>query len=112
MLLDTNADLMAGRQQQQQIHSRLVGMAAADPTPMTPIKVTPIPRSTSDASMGCDDDDMMESPPTRGMPDIKALAAALEPLPDMTGLKVCPLLSHPVTNLLNQLSLRNPAALK
>ena len=60
----------------------------ADPMPVTPLKLTPIPRSTSDASMGCDDDNMMESPPTRGMPDIKALAAALDPPPDMASLRV------------------------
>lgn len=55
---------------------------------VTPIKVSPIPRSVSDASMGYNDDDMLDSPPTRGMPDVRALADALEPPPDMAALKV------------------------
>ena len=42
----------------------------------------------SDASMGLNEDDMVDSPPTRGMPDVRALADALEPPPDMASLKV------------------------
>lgn len=47
-----------------------------------------MPRSVSDASMGYHEDDMLDSPPIRGMPDVRALADALEPPPDMTVLKV------------------------
>lgn len=54
----------------------------------TPAKVSPIPRSVSDASMGYNEDDMLDSPPTRGMPNVRALADALEPPPDMAALKV------------------------
>ena len=53
----------------------------------TPLKQATIPRSTSDVSMGSAAD-MLESPPNRGIPDIKALADALEPPPDMFSLKV------------------------
>ena len=42
--------------------------------------------------MGYDEDDMLDSPPTRGMPDVRALADALEPPPDMAALKVKQLL--------------------
>ena len=38
--------------------------------------------------MGYNEDDMLDSPPARGMPDIRALADALEPPPDMAALKV------------------------
>lgn len=38
--------------------------------------------------MGYDEDAMLDSPPTRGMPDVRALADALEPPPDMAALKV------------------------
>ena len=55
---------------------------------ITPVKVSPIPRSVSDASMSYNDDDMLDSPRTRGMPDVRALADALEPPPDMAALKV------------------------
>ena len=55
---------------------------------ITPVKVSPIPRSVSDASMGYNEDDMLDSPPTRGMPDVRALADALEPPPDMAALTV------------------------
>lgn len=47
-----------------------------------------MPRSVSDASMGYNVDDMLDSPPTRGMPNVRALADALEPPPDMAALKV------------------------
>lgn len=57
---------------------------------ITPVKVSPIPRSVSDASMGYNEDDMLDSPPTRGMPDVRALADALEPPPDMAALKATP----------------------
>ena len=55
---------------------------------ITPVKVSPIPRSVSDASMGYNEDDMLDTPSTRGMPDVRALADALEPPPDMAALKV------------------------
>ena len=38
--------------------------------------------------MGYNEDDMLDSPPARGMPDVRALADALEPPPDMAALKV------------------------
>ena len=63
-------------------------VCAADAMSITSIKVSPIPRSVSDASMGYNEDDMLDSPPARGMPDIRALADALEPPPDMAALKV------------------------
>ncbi len=61
---------------------------AAEVMSVTPFKATGIPRSISDASMGLNEDDMVDSPPTRGMPDVRALADALEPPPDMASLKV------------------------
>ncbi|KAL3147502.1 hypothetical protein ABBQ38_014558 [Trebouxia sp. C0009 RCD-2024] len=58
-----------------------------DAMSITPVKVSPMPRSVSDASMGYNVDDMLDSPPTRGMPNVRALADALEPPPDMAALK-------------------------
>ncbi|KAL0039031.1 hypothetical protein WJX77_005730 [Trebouxia sp. C0004] len=56
-------------------------------TSATPFTVTAMPRSVSDASMGLNEDDMVDCPPTRGMPDVRALADALEPPPDMASLQ-------------------------
>ena len=67
-------------------------LCTADAMSITPVKVSPIPRSVSDASMGYNEDDMLDSPPTRGMPDVRALADAPEPPPDMAALKVQSLL--------------------